>query len=190
MENEKLEIQEFTRLFETYKEPFIRFAYSYIKDEDAAEDIFMDSMTFYWERRREISENTNISGYILSTIKHKCLNYLRHINIKTDAEAEILEANERIINFRISTLEACDPQELFQAEIQELIRKALEDLPELTRLILTKSRYDNKTNLEISKELEVSVKTVEYHISKALKHIKSVLKDYILSFVIACISMG
>lgn len=175
-----MEGEVFTQLFNKYKEPFTCFALSYIQDREAAEDIFMDAMLYYWERIDTIPQDTNIPGYILTVVKHKCLNYLRHINIKDEAEAQILDMNERIINFRISTLEACNPQELFSKEIQDIIDNTLNNLPELTSSIFAKSRYENKTNAEIAKEMAISIKTVEYHISKVIKKLRMALKDYIV----------
>ena len=92
-------------------------------------------------------------------------------NLKNHAEWEL--------NTRISTLEACNPEELFTAEAQEIVNKTLATLPEQTRRIFIMSRYENKPYKEIAETLGMTTKGVEYHISQALKKLHANLKDYI-----------
>lgn len=145
----------------------------------AAEDIYMEAIIQYWEKRKELPADTNIPGYLLTSVKNKALNHLRHLTIRTDAEDQLYDHRQRELNFRISSLESCDPSELFTIEVKEIIRKTLDELPEQTRTIFFKSRYENMTNREIAAELDLSIKTIEFHISKALKLFRSRLKDYL-----------
>ena len=82
------------------------------------------------------------------------------------------------LNLRIATLEACNPEKLFSDELQSLVDKALETLPEQTRDIFVRSRYNNQSHKEIAVALGISTKTVEFHITKALKVLRVALKDY------------
>ncbi|GKG72000.1 RNA polymerase sigma-70 factor [Parabacteroides sp. AM58-2XD] len=179
MGEQQTESSLFSTLFGQFKEPFILFANSYVRDMAAAEDIYMEAIIQYWEKRKELPADTNIPGYILTTVKNKSLNHLRHQVIRTDVEDQLYDHRQRELNFRISSLESCDPSDLFTVEVKEIIRKTLNELPEQTRAIFFKSRYESKTNREIAAELEVSIKTVEFHISKALKLFRSRLKDYL-----------
>lgn len=107
------------------------------------------------------------------------LNHLRHLHVRDQVEDEIANHRMRELNFRISSLESCEPLELFAWEIREIIRNTLDELPEQTHIIFHKSRIEHKKNKEISEELNISIKTVEYHISKALKLLHIRLKDYL-----------
>lgn len=184
---EREELQAFTTLFERCKEPFIRFANSYLRDRAAAEDIYVEATMQYWQKRHELAEGTNAAAYILTALKNKSLNHLRHLDVRMEAEESLYDQADRELNFRIASLEACDPRELFTAEIQRIVRQTLEQLPEQTRLIFYKSRFEGKSNKEIAEELDTSVKNIEYHISKALKVLRSQLKDYLslLLFLLA-----
>lgn len=186
MEKRETEHSLFSKLFEQYKESFILFANSYVRDKNAAEDIYMEAIIQYWEKRKELPADTNIPAYILTCIKHKALNHLRHLNIKTDVEGELYEHRTRELNFRITSLEACDPSELYTEEISILIRQTLNELPEQTRRVFHKSRWENKTNKEIAADLGLNIKTVEFHISKALKLFRIQLKDYLPLFLLLC----
>ena len=61
----------------------------------------------------------------------------------------------------------------------KILLDPLKELPEQTRLIFVKSRFENKTNREIAEELDTHIKTIEYHIAKALKLFRVRLKDYL-----------
>lgn len=167
----------FNRLYEQYNQRFIRFAQSYVTADEVAEDIVNDSFLYYWENKNTIADQ-NISAYLLTIVKHKCINYLKHLSLEQQAKASFESLEKWELQLKISTLEACDPETLLSDEIQALVRKALCSMPPQTRDILIRSRYQLQSNKEIADELHISVKSVEYHITKALKILRVVLKDY------------
>ncbi|WP_373719840.1 sigma factor-like helix-turn-helix DNA-binding protein, partial [Bacteroides heparinolyticus] len=79
-------------------------------------------------------------------------------------------------------LEACNPSDIFSEEVMNIIQNTLQSLPQQTSRIFSLSRFENKTNREIAAELNVSIKDVEYHISKSLKVLRKALKDYLPLF--------
>ena len=180
----------FNQLFAKYKNRYIYFAYSYLRDEAAAEDIVMDSFIYYWENRESIKKGDNIPAYILKVVKNKSLNYLRSQNIREKAEKTINEHNTRILQTQISTLEACDPQSIFSEEAQRLVREALDSMKPQTREIFIRSRDMEQTYKEIAKEMNISTKVVEFHISKALQLLRLYLKDYHLPLIFIPIIMS
>ena len=183
-EKVKTEREDFATLFERCRKPFTQFAYSYIRDREVAEDVFSDAMAQYWTKRDELEADTNPRAYILTLVKHLALNYLRHQQVRITVEEELIQSAEREQAFRIRTLQDCDPQELFSEELQQLVRQTLEQLPEQTRLIFFKSRFEGKKNSEIAEEMGISLKTVEYHVSQALKALRKQLKDYLPLFLL------
>ena len=120
------------------------FANSYVRDPIVAEDIYVESMMQYWEKRTELPTDINVPAYILTSVKNRALNYLRHLGVRTEVEAQLYEHQTRELNFRISSLESCDPSELFTTEVRDIIRNTLKELPEQTRLIFVKSRFEKQ----------------------------------------------
>lgn len=173
----------FNQLFADYQGRFIRFANLYVKDIAVAEDFTIEAMMYYWENRQNLSADSNVPAYILTTIKHKCINYLQHLQVREEATEQMQNHARWLLDTRISTLEACDPNELFTAEAQEIVNKTLASLPEQTRKVFVMSRYHNKPHKEIAEELGMTTKGVEYHISQALKKLHTNLKDYYPVFV-------
>ena len=178
----------FARLFEQYKEPFARFAYSFVRDMVVAESLFVDALVDYWQRRDQLPENTNIPSYILTAVRNKALNYMRHQRVKQSAEEKILSKAQSDLEFRISSLESFTIEQLFVDEIGDIVRKSIAQMPEQTRRIFEMSRFENKRNAEIAEQLGISIKTVEFHITKMLKVLRENLKDYMLCLLIIIFS--
>ena len=172
------ELKTFNQLYTDYHERFVNFAFSYVCELAVAEDIASDSMMYYWERRQTLPDETNIPAYILTTIKHKCINYLEHLRVREEYSEKMLNNAAWELNLRISTLEACNPEELFSKEMQETIDRALATLPEQTSTIFRLSRYENKSHKEIADMMDVTTKTVEYHITKSLTNLRKILQKY------------
>ena len=171
-------IQLFSEFFHENQEKFLSFAYSYIRDRQEAEDILMESMITLWENRDKWEEDSNLHGLLLTIIKNKALNYLAHLQVRLRAEEEINSHSQRELDLRISTLEACEPDTIFDSEIQHIVQKALKRMPNQSRQIFILSRYQNTPNKKIAEQLGISVKSVEFHITKALKVLRVALKDY------------
>lgn len=106
MQRENLDIQHFNKLFGEYQQRFIYFAISYLRNQQAAEDIVMESFMYYWENRTSIVSNHNIPAYILTIIKNKCLNYLRSESLHQKAQDFMREHNDRLLQVHITSLEA------------------------------------------------------------------------------------
>ncbi len=179
MQSLSTDIQLFNALFLKYQRRFIHFAVSYVCDMAVAEDIVMESFLYYWENRASIAQEANLPAYILTVIKNKSLNYLRSQAIHARAEDHIRLHHDRVLQANLISIEACDPQELFSSEAERIVKKALSTLPELTKEIFIKSRFENQNYKEIASQLNVSERVVESHISKALKVLRLALKDYL-----------
>lgn len=175
---------EFSKIYERYKEPFIRFAISFVRDSLAAENLFTDAIVDYWTHRQDLPEDTNIPAYILTSVRNKCLNHLRNQRNKLKFSENSLIEEERELEFRINSLENMTIQSLFTSEINEIVLKTLNTMPPTTRRIFELSRYSHMKNAEIAQSLGISVKNVEYHIGRVLKALRVSLRDYLLVFYI------
>ncbi|WP_321332569.1 RNA polymerase sigma-70 factor [uncultured Bacteroides sp.] len=174
----------FNKFFAEYQHSFIRFARTYIRDDVAAEDIVVEAMMYYWENRQRLPGDTNLPAYVLTIIKHKCLNHLRHLQAKEEALNDLTAHSQWELTTRITTLEACEPNELFDTEIRTIIDKVLLKLPDKTRRAFLLSRYENKSHREIAAILNISTKGVEFHITKVTNILRLALKDYLFLFIL------
>ncbi|MEG1758895.1 MAG: RNA polymerase sigma-70 factor [Alistipes sp.] len=173
-----LTLKAFNFLFDKYQQRFIRFAVTYVSDVTMAEDLVMESFAAVWERRATLSVEA-FPAYTLTVVKHKCLNHLRSKVIRVKAAEEINSHHLRMLDTRISTLQACDPEELFSEETQRIVNEAIAALPERTRTIFIRSRLQGESYKEIAEAMNITVKSVEFEISKAMKTLRVSLKEYL-----------
>ena len=175
---EMLDLAAFDRLFGEYRPRFIRFAASYVTDAAVAEDIVMESFMAAWERRALLSERS-LPPYVLVIVRNKCLNHLRARQVRLRAEEHLHSHGARMLELRISTLEACEPAQLFSDEARRLVNETLDRLPDRTREVFVRSRFRGESYKEIAAALGATVKSVEFEISKAMRSLRISLKDYL-----------
>lgn len=160
----------FNQLFTDYKGRFTRFAQTYVRNTAVAEDIVIDSLVYYWENRQRLDENTNIPAYVLTVIKHKCLNHLQRQQIHKDIEENIQSHAEWELSTRIATLEACNPNELFNAEAMEIVNRTLAKLPARTREIFIMSRMKICLIKKLQQNWTLRLKVLNFILVKHLKN--------------------
>lgn len=174
-------VSSFNEIYTSYYKKSFFFAKSYVHDDLAAEDIASDSLIKLWEKLKT-EKIDYIEPLLLTILKNKALDYLKHEEVKRTAFESMADWHQQELSIRISTLESCDPNEIFSDEVESIIRETLKLLPEQTQRIFLLSRFENKSNKEIAELMGISVKGVEYHISKALKALRITLKDYLPLF--------
>lgn len=170
----------FDALFRMFYSRLLGFAQSYLRDKSIAENMVQDAFLLLWEKRETLRQDSNIRAWLLTVVKNNILNSIERQKIQTKIEGAYAERMTRELELRISSLRDCNPESVFSAEVSEIIRKALDDLPEQCRKVITLSRFDGRSNKEIAEQLNISVKGVEYHITNALKKLRLELKDYSL----------
>lgn len=178
-----MDLRAFNQLFTEYQGRFIRFAQTYVRDMAIAEDFTVEALMYYWENRKTLPDHTNVPAYVLTIIKHKCLNHLQHLRVREEASARLRDHAQWELNTRISTLRACEPHELFTLEAQLIVDRTLAGMPDQTRKIFIMSRYENKSHKEIAELTGMTTKGVEFHINKVLKELRVNLKDYFPLFL-------
>ncbi len=157
----------YRQLFEQYYQKLVVFANKYLEDLDSARDIVQEFYLCLYESRHSISIQTSLKSYLYSAVKNRCLNQVKHEQIK-----------EKHRNMSRSEASVSDPdlEEIMDAvELEARVYEIVSKLPEKCRQIYIMSRVDGKHNRDIADELNLSVRTVETQISKALKILKNSL---------------
>lgn len=180
-------IIDFGKIYTQYYKSSFLFVKSYVHNDTVAEDIVSESLLRFWQVAKKETVNSP-KALLLTILKNNALNYLKHQSTHASALESMSSLVMRDINHRITTLEACNPEEIFSSEISVIVEKTINALPEQTRRIFKMSRYDNLSVKEITDELSIGTKNVEYHITKSLKALRIALKEY-LSLVFFLISV-
>ena len=141
-------------------------AYNILRDKPACMDLLQDIFVWFWENRLKW-ELTSCKGYLLTAVKFKTANYIRHGKIKD-------LVIHQLTSFEISYNE---DHELEVKQLQEFINTIAAQLPERCREIFQLSRYGYLSNKEIASKLNISEKTVENQITIALSRLRKQLSD-------------
>lgn len=165
--------------FNRYYQRCVLFAKSYTCDSAQAECMAAEAMAVLWEKTAAGEQVEFVLPFLFSVIRNKALHYLRRESLKYQIQENIGSDAAREIQLRINMLEACDPHALYAEDVQTILHKSLEALGCKTRRVFMLSRFEGMSNRQIAQELAISEKSVEYHVSKALKQLRNDLKDYL-----------
>ncbi len=148
----------------------------YVKDHDIAREIVQDAFANLWEKRDSIQLDRSPKSYLGTSVRNRCLNYLRdHKKFdRSILEFEGLGAGHDYV----------EHDHLVVDELKASIEKATNDLPDKCRQVFLKNRVENMKYKEIADELDISVKTVEAQMSKALRIMRDKLSEFITLFLI------
>ena len=160
----------FEQVFHVCYENLCQYAFTILRDMDEAEDIVQSMFMKVWERREELNIQQSMRSYLFRAVYHQCINQLEHRTIKMKhREYGVYEGQHKV-----------QQPEVFQDELSEDIRTAVNDLPQQCRTIFMMSRYEELRYAEIAKKLNISVNTIENQISKALRILRLKLKDHFI----------
>lgn len=134
--------------------------------EDLAQEVFFE----LWRRRDSLNIKTSLKAYLRKTARNKTLNYIRDQKLKFDTNEPPTEIVSTLVNIN---------QEIEEKELKSIIHTAIDNLPEKCGIIFSLSRFEEMSYKEIASQLNISVKTVENQISKALKSLRKAVKPYI-----------
>lgn len=167
----------FEYFFHKFYSNIVGFCVQFIHDESDAKGLAQEAFINLWTEREKIKTVNGISSFLYTYSKSKCLNIIRHRKVKEKYINQTLHKKEAQLNTEI--LESLQFDSLTFTELEDLIFSSIEELPQKTKEIFRRKRIDQKKNQEIADEMNISIKTVEVHFSKAIKVLKTKLSDYL-----------
>ena len=165
-------------MFRTWYPALCGFARKFIHNPMDAEELVQEMFVQLWDKRAGFQPTTSLKAYLYAAVRNRCFNHLEHLKVRQksqDAVAQRIEEQGRQSN----------PVQLMEeSETQVRIEQAIADLPDRCRQVFELSRYEGLKYAEIAKKLDISPKTVEVQIGKALRQLRGSLRD-LLPFLIA-----
>ena len=169
----------FQIVFNKYYLGLVRFACSYTENSDAAENIVQDSFVVLWEKREILEEDSNLHALLVQIVKLKVWNYIEKQRRRVLVEKSLYDNAVREMNLKLYTLDSINTTSLYIEDIKKIIEETLTELPELTQKIFRMSREEYLSNKEIAQRVNLSEKSIEFHISKAIKQLRLSLSPYL-----------
>jgi RNA polymerase sigma-70 factor, ECF subfamily len=163
-------------IFRTFYNPLCRYASSFLEDKEEAEEVVQSAFITVWEKRGSLEIQTSLKSYLYRMVRNGCLNVIKHEKVKQQHVAHELAVSE--VSYESVS------QKVYATELESKITEALKALPEQCRLVFQLSRFEELKYQEIADQLQISVKTVENHMGKALRIMRVQLKEYLPLFLI------
>ncbi|MDT3403255.1 RNA polymerase sigma-70 factor [Mucilaginibacter terrae] len=170
----------FEEVYNRYWRSLYSFAYKRVKSREVAEEIVQDFLTNFWANRKKINIQSTFEGYVYMSVKHLVLNYFAKESRRMTLADNILNLN--IIHnpvYHNSTEEWISLHEL-----NNIIKYQVSQLPIKCRSVFELSRVQNKSNKEIAQTLGISEKTVEGHLSKAIKKLRLSIEVLVATVIV------
>lgn len=161
----------YTMLFRNYYKDLVLFAGSILQDKNRSEDIVQNIFLKLWTDRETLNIETSLKSFLLKSIKNACLDEIRHL--------QVIRAHESYTEsvFEIDEMIDTENYVLF-SDLNTKLTEALNKLPLSYKEAYEMNRFKGLKYKEIARELNVSERTVEVRVSKALVLLRKYLKDF------------
>ena len=156
----------FERLFSIYFPRLKDFAYKVVRDDGISQDIVQDVFLKVWDQRAQI-QNINIEAYLFKLVRNRCIDYIKYLKVVNNRMDKIRISLKIEELYRIDFI-GDEPYILIEEELNAKLEKIIQRLPNRCREVFLLSRMDGLKNKEIAEKLNISIKNVERHLSRAL----------------------
>ena len=154
----------FESIFKTHEQPVFRLALKVTKSNLLAADIVQEVFLKIWEHRTEIEHISNIDAWVTRIVKNKLIDFMRKASADERLKATLWRNMQESQYITEQLMDA--------KESGNLLRKAVEELPEQRRLVYRLNRESGLNYHEIAKELSISRHTVKNQLSLALRFLQ------------------
>jgi len=154
----------FEELYNRHWKKLYTFAYKRIKSKEIAEEIVQDFLTNLWAGRKTLVVKTSFEGYIYTSIRNLVLNCI--------AKETRRNAYSQFMQLFKTDVDNTTEETLYIKDFYFNLQKEISYLPSKCRSVFEMSRHENKSNKEIANELGISEKTVESHLTKAIRRLR------------------
>lgn len=166
--------QKFEIIFKSHFKDLHRYAFRFLEDSAISEEIVQQVFMKLWEKEWEAAIHTSLKSYLYRAVYNESLNTLKREQLRRKyQDYQALHENETGF------------EEAGDKELRSQLHVALSQLPEKSRVIFEMSRFQELKYKEIASSLSLSIKTVEGHMSKALRHLRLHLSDYLTLLIIS-----
>ena len=161
----------FEQVFKTHYKNLHAYAFTMLKDDDEAEEMVQQVFFKLWERSENLSFSGPIAAYLYRAVHNESLNFLKHQKVKAGHQLHVAHSMKNKTEH--------GQGKMMRKELENKFREALNELPEQCRTVFQLSRFEDMKYKEIADKLDISVKTVENHMGKALKLLRTKLVDFL-----------
>src|SRR6187402_1618159 len=170
----------FEQVFKAHYKSLHAYAFTILKDEAEAAEMVQQVFYKIWERSELLSFSGSLTAYLYRAVHNESLNFIKHQKVKASHQLHVAHS--------MKTYSEPVQEKITRKELENKLREALNELPEQCRTVFQLSRFEDMKYREIAEKLGISIKTVENHMGKALKLLRTKLVDF-LTFIIILLNL-
>jgi RNA polymerase sigma-70 factor (ECF subfamily) len=159
----------FEMLFKRHYKPLCRRVNTMLNDEEATEDVVQQLFIKIWESRETLQTPDSVAAYLFTAARNRALNYIKSQSRKSSNEVPLTNLHDEADNRMEEQMDA--------KELQKALYAAIDALPEKRREVFVLSRFEGKSYKEIAEIMQISVKTVEAQMGKALSTLREFVRN-------------
>ncbi|MDF1547585.1 MAG: RNA polymerase sigma-70 factor [Bacteroidales bacterium] len=168
---QKGDLKAFESLFKELYSPLCLYANKYLQDKDKAEETVQDIFYGIWKNREKLDIRVSFKSYLYKAVQNNCLQQIQHHLVE--------DKYKQYVKSEVAHFHSDPAKEMELQEMNEVIEQTLDSLPERCKEIFSMSRFEGLKYREIAEKLEISTKTVEANMGKALQAFRQNLKQYV-----------
>lgn len=172
----------FEEVYREYYIPLCYYCLKYVENFEDAEEIVQNLFLKLWDMHGELNINSSLKAYLYRAVQNYALNYLS--KKKTHEKYVVIQGRQPYEAYENGLVK------LEEEELRAILKLAILKLPEKRRVIFELSRFDGLKYNKIASQLSISVKTVENQMTKALKYLRVVLKEYAPLLIFLALNSG
>lgn len=148
--------------------------YNRIKIKEATEEIIQEVFYALWTKRADLTITHSLSAYLFTAVKYQVFNYIKADKVRKTYASHFYRYEEKMDNSNQEHIELAD--------LENAVEKEVARLPGKCQQVFRMSRHEHRSVHEIATTLNISHKTVENHLTKALRQLRVAVSEYFLFF--------
>ena len=173
---QKGDLKAFEEIYDRHWWSLYLIAFRKIRSKEVAEELVQDLFASIWKKREQLHIHSSLIAYLKSSIHYQIINYFQALLVR--------KSHQQYVRHTESPDSAVTEETISFWELQREMELGVSLLPDQSRQIFELSRFENQSNREISQQLDLSEKAVEYHITKSLRLLRLYLKDFLTVLIL------
>ncbi len=165
----------FKKLYTIYFSRLNDFAKKVTRDDEISQDIVQEVFVKIWEKRSEL-KGVNPEAFLFRLVRNRCIDYIKHLRVVNNRMEEVRTKSKYEELYRIDFI-GNEPYILIEQELRDKIESVIRTLPDRCREVFILSRMQGLKNREIAEKLNINIKNVERHLSRAFEAFRKNFSD-------------